>query len=511
MAIREVTFTVTAIGNVTPAAPQCGGVQGEHNVTEVIFKIPNSLDEVGVYRVECRDNTGRGDTSDTILRVTSGSYVLIKCLLPNAWTQYGGKITLHLVRSHGTGEDMSVVYLAEASLFFWSREVNLDGVYTPLTELITQTRAAQAGAILATNAVKAALREAEEAYEDGVFSPNIQIGTVVTGAPGTAAKVTRRGSNKNPIFDFVIPRGERGQVGDGSGAIGVSPLLTVSVFAGAKVTCSLIGGDRTATEISDGTARFYLPLGEWKVTATYSRQTVSTVVNLSSIEQYDIALSFWSETFENNTWDAIADAAELGLAETLWSIGDTKNAVINGSTYALSIVDFGHDDLTAGGKAGITLGIRHLLPSMSMTKAVIEGPRYVDSEMYQWVLNTFIPSLPSELKKFVKTVNKKTRDPFSLESVITPMEAFLFSQVEVFGEGFNRCGDEGTQYSLFATVDERVKCFNNGAGAASPWWLRSSGAIGTADQYSFYSVTATGWPAGAPSTNYMGVCVGICL
>ena len=38
----------------------------------------------------------------------------------------------------------------------------------------------------------------------------IQVGSVTTGEPGSAASVTNSGNENNAIFDFVIPRGETG-------------------------------------------------------------------------------------------------------------------------------------------------------------------------------------------------------------------------------------------------------------------------------------------------------------
>lgn len=42
-------------------------------------------------------------------------------------------------------------------------------------------------------------------------TPNIQIGSVVT---GTTSSVTRSGTNENPIFNFVLEKGEKGDTGD---------------------------------------------------------------------------------------------------------------------------------------------------------------------------------------------------------------------------------------------------------------------------------------------------------
>lgn len=47
-------------------------------------------------------------------------------------------------------------------------------------------------------------------------TPNITIGTVTTLQAGQQATVTRRGTTENPIFDFGIPKGERGVDGNGA-------------------------------------------------------------------------------------------------------------------------------------------------------------------------------------------------------------------------------------------------------------------------------------------------------
>ena len=44
---------------------------------------------------------------------------------------------------------------------------------------------------------------------DGI-TPNITIGTVTTGDPGTDVSVTRTGTSANPVFNFTIPRGANG-------------------------------------------------------------------------------------------------------------------------------------------------------------------------------------------------------------------------------------------------------------------------------------------------------------
>lgn len=57
--------------------------------------------------------------------------------------------------------------------------------------------------------------------KDGV-TPNIQVGTVTTLEAGQQATVVKRGTIENPIFDFAIPQGQRGN----DGADGITPDMT---------------------------------------------------------------------------------------------------------------------------------------------------------------------------------------------------------------------------------------------------------------------------------------------
>lgn len=48
--------------------------------------------------------------------------------------------------------------------------------------------------------------------DNGDFSATVQVGTVTTGNPGTSAKVSNSGTNKDVILNFTIPRGDTGAI-----------------------------------------------------------------------------------------------------------------------------------------------------------------------------------------------------------------------------------------------------------------------------------------------------------
>ena len=68
---------------------------------------------------------------------------------------------------------------------------------------------------------------------DGI-TPSISIGNVNTLEPGQNATVTRRGTDANPIFDFGIPKGEKGDVGSG-GSVNNETLLARYVHSSNKI------------------------------------------------------------------------------------------------------------------------------------------------------------------------------------------------------------------------------------------------------------------------------------
>lgn len=100
MAIRYIRFSVSDDTTVTPATPQYGGVQGEHNATQVAFYIPpyGPLANPNYqYYIECVDAAGGYDRTDRLERVSDE----VRTLVPLAWTQYGGISTVRLVIEEG--------------------------------------------------------------------------------------------------------------------------------------------------------------------------------------------------------------------------------------------------------------------------------------------------------------------------------------------------------------------------------------------------------------------------
>ena len=128
----------------------------------------------------------------------------------------------------------------------------------------------------------------------------------------------------------------------------------------------------------------------------------------------------FNTTLADNTWEEIDQACTLGLAESLWEIGDTKDiSYYPGDMYeesyretsAFTILDFNHDDLADGsGKACITFGSVEFFNANGFSCSNDNRGNlvtYPDSYFRNNIIDTYSIGFDSELKSIIKNVNKK--------------------------------------------------------------------------------------------------------
>ena len=71
---------------------------------------------------------------------------------------------------------------------------------------------------------------------DTGITPNLQVGTVTTGNPGTSAEVTITGTPEEPVLNFKIPKGEPGTGGgDGGANIDDTTPSTTTTYSSSKI------------------------------------------------------------------------------------------------------------------------------------------------------------------------------------------------------------------------------------------------------------------------------------
>ena len=249
-----------------------------------------------------------------------------------------------------------------------------------------------------------------------------------------------------------------------------SATLKVTSDSGAVVTAT--NGTKTfsGTVPSSGVLSLTITAsGTYTVTATKSGETTDpvSVAITTSGQTYSVECLFFNSVLSKNTWAQIAKASAAGKASQLWSVGDTKDITVGSETLTLVIIGFNHDDLASGGKAGITFGMKNLMATTRrMNASNTNSGGFTGSEMYSWLQNTLLPTLPSDLQAVLKSVNKKTSAGSQSATINTnSMKLFLFSEIEIFGSTTYSKAGEGSQYSYFATAANRIKYLANGSGS----------------------------------------------
>lgn len=187
-------------------------------------------------------------------------------------------------------------------------------------------------------------------------------------------------------------------------------------------------------------------------------------------------------SFEKASWSDIAALSESGSADKYFSVGDEKTiSLTTGEQVTLVILGFDHDDLTGGGKAGISIGMKNLLATKyRMNATATNEGGWDESEMRTSTMATLLSQLPSDLQGVIKQVNKKATAGGASTSITTSADKlWLLAEVEVDGTTSAGYADEGEQYEYWKTVKDgtvaadRIKYLSNGSGSANDWWLRS--------------------------------------
>ena len=261
-------------------------------------------------------------------------------------------------------------------------------------------------------------------------------------------------------------------------------------------------------------AEFYAGNGVTPLSALPSNNS-KVLTKLNEMDAKLDTLLLFAPTFATATWAQIEAISKSGKAASAFKVGDEKTITLTtGEEVTLVILDFNHDNLTAGGKAGITLGMKNLLATKyPMNSSNTNAGGWTSSAMRTSTMQTLLGQLPDEVKAVIKPVNKLTSAGEQSTTINTTSDSlFLLSEIEVFETRSYSVAGEGTQYAYYRdianTAAKRIKKLSNGTGSAYRWWLRSPGA-----SYSAYfcSVDGNGYAdyLGASISN--GVAFGFCV
>lgn len=291
---------------------------------------------------------------------------------------------------------------------------------------------------------------------------------------------------------------------------------TLTPTAGGQAITKTQSGEATIVFSGLEAGEYTLSFSDVTSFTKPQNQSVTVVAGQSQVLDLQYHLNVNLSTL---SWEEISEYGQMGVAEELFSVGDTKDDVISGETLTFEIIDFNKDDLANGsGKSNYTFGMKNC---MAKTRKMGGGPQhywegvnYENSDVFPW-LEELYNGLQADMKNAIKTVSKKVIQDGDHENSIKSynVHLFLFSGVEVFGpNNLSTNGNvhasplEGTQYSRFVNSASRTKKLANGTGAKTIWSLRSP-EVSSLNSYCY--VTTTGSLDGG--NDAYGICFGFCI
>ena len=239
---------------------------------------------------------------------------------------------------------------------------------------------------------------------------------------------------------------------------------------------------------------------------------------LSKLETMDAKLDqllLFKPALADCSWGQIKAISESGNAAAAFKVGDEKTITLStGEEVTLVILGFNHDDVTSGGKAGITFGMKNLLATKyPMNSSSDNTGGWDKSVMRTSTMATLLGQLPADLQAAIKAVNKKASAGAQSTSITTSSDKlFLLAEIEVFGSKSYSVTGEGTQYAYYRdianTASARIKKLSNGSGSANNWWLRSPYV---SNSTYFCGVNTSGIADNYNASNSNGVAFGFCV
>ena len=281
----------------------------------------------------------------------------------------------------------------------------------------------------------------------------------------------------------------------------------IYVFAQSDTSVSMTKGGKTFTATADSKGLAYLypsEFGVWTVTAGSTSKTI----NIDAIAVFYLVMS----DLGSLSWSQVVAISKMGLASTLFHIGDEKTLTVNGVSYTAVIIGFDHDtpvDTATYGrdKAGITWQLKNCLnTTYKMNSSNTNSGGWTSCAMRTSTMATLLSQLASDLKNAIVKVKKLSSAGNQSTAINTTEDSlFLLSEVEIFGSTTYSKSGEGSQYAYYKAGNSKVKKVN---GSDSDWWERSPYGAHSA---SFCNVNDFGDADNYTASMSIGVAFGFCV
>lgn len=311
------------------------------------------------------------------------------------------------------------------------------------------------------------------------------------------------------------------------GGGGLPIRLIVAAPTGSAVNVTQGTTVLAANEV-DGVWTFAIPsLGVWTIHATIDGQSLTQNVDISKVGQYNVTLEKpIKATLNDNDWATIKSVADESKGANYWSVGDTKEIVINGklsdgltlSNYSTWVYIIGFDHNSAVEGTGIAFGGFKTTQANGIDICLCDSGYGTNKSSGQWfnmnnsqsnaggwessrMRSTTLPvvkaTLPAELQAVIKTTTlytDNTGGSSTSASYVTATQdtLYLLAEFEIFGTRKYANSAERNyqkQYAYYAAGNSKVKYRHDSTTVAAYWWERS---VVAANPYYFCLVHTNG-------------------
>lgn len=215
-----------------------------------------------------------------------------------------------------------------------------------------------------------------------------------------------------------------------------------------------------------------------------------------------------------------------GDPSSAYSVGDKKTFAAGGENFEIEIIGFNHDNISGGGKAGISVWLTHVLqnPMYMNWQGKVGGTimwYYYMSDVSEYLNGELFNSFPADLQSVIKTVRKADGGYYHNEQ---DYKIFCLSVSELGQYNSNSFSvdsfDDGNQYEGITSSYQRIKYMYGETSSPKEWWTRSNDGVSGYGSYrgivfvnkdgtinnSYKLVTST-----LLSSNQAYICFGFCI
>ena len=342
-----------------------------------------------------------------------------------------------------------------------------------------------------------------------------------TGVSSLDANKVLYTSSASAIGQMSIPTGESVLTQDTSGApywessgdIGdvTKSIITLTGYSGTTYTVTNYGDENYSGTIgSSESAKVKVNgLGVYTINYTYSGKTKTKTVNVNAIGLYSV--DCYVAVFNNASYSEISTASRNGSAASMWSIGDAKAVVLNGTvgsytfsnqTVYMFIAAFDHNSsiemngehhiICSFAKSAATGGKDIAFvdsnydqytsnPCFHMNSSRTNSGGWASSYMRQTICSQFKNAMPSELKAVLRTrtiytdntgggTDNSSNVTATTDTVYLPSE-FEVQGARTFANSYEQ--NHQQQIAYYKNGASKIRYKSDNTSKAAWWWVRS--------------------------------------